>query len=260
MKLCNVCRIINENFDQKEYRGMNTIMRKKMATFETRTQLFNTVCYLFTVPLPVEDSTFTSIFIAVDKLTHFIHIRPLCSTEVSDVAVELYKMFMDFGLPETIETSEDKYYKLVIKAVNLIEPEAITYVATPSDPVNDCRAAVILNLQKWMKESNCDDWTVACSMVQYAMNNTHNTDINCTPYKAVFGRKPNFIDKPDWSKLKQLIHPIEPPKIDDTNKETLVQDNATVTDLVDTPTTNKDFIGVELKIEYNSSDEETTTT
>jgi hypothetical protein len=87
-----------------------------------------------------------------------------------------------------------KYVRNICASINKIDSDIVIPVIKKKFPKTNIRRFVIDKLTDWMVECNSRNWIIACHMVQFTINNTYNHNLQCTPYEAVFGQKPNVTD------------------------------------------------------------------
>lgn len=123
------------------------------------------------------------------KKTMFLHLRPLKTTQPAEVALELAKIFLEFGPPHAVHSSNGKEFtQEVVKGVKNIWPECkINVRNNGSSDYN--KKEIDDMLKNWMQE-NGSNWALGCYFVQYEKNTTLNRVLGKSPYSAIFGAEP----------------------------------------------------------------------
>ncbi|XP_063545394.1 KRAB-A domain-containing protein 2-like [Cydia strobilella] len=151
-------------------------------------QIFNSRGQVSLVDMTEEpDNQFKHILCYIDRFTSFMLLRPLMTDTVQETAMELLKIFFDFGPPEKLETYNRPFFNQVMSIINtahsvfnisLVLPVKMP-VITPLD--------VIAMLREWQSETGSGNWAMGCYMVQW--NNNSEMSINKpSPYSSVFKR------------------------------------------------------------------------
>ncbi|XP_061705271.1 KRAB-A domain-containing protein 2-like [Cydia pomonella] len=167
--------------------------RTKRRADERIPQIFNSRGQVSLVDMTEEpDNQFKHILCYIDRFTSFMLLRPLMTDTVQETAMELLKIFFDFGPPDKLETYNRPFFNQVMSIINtahskfninLVLPVKIP-VITPVD--------VKGMLRKWQTETGSSNWAMGCYMVQW--NNNSEMNINkLAPYFSVFKR--SFVGK-----------------------------------------------------------------
>ncbi|XP_053620313.1 uncharacterized protein LOC128680871 [Plodia interpunctella] len=169
MKLCNVC---------------------------TKSEPFVNHCYyIFVMDLTdFEDKPYRYILTLVEISTHFVHLRPLIFDSSSEIAIELLKIFSDFGPPITLKTTTIKFDFFISVNAKLIQmcPEFNVLIEkTEWTNTENFYKSIKHELYEWMVMTGCSNWATGCRMVQWRMNNISNSE-NRTPFSLIFGVHANY--------------------------------------------------------------------
>lgn len=128
------------------------------------------------------------LLIVVDKSTSFVFLRPLTVLDENNVAMELFKIFTDFGTPQRLEASDFPFYEIVCRIVSKFMPQYKIQVSKIPSRHTDWTGRVMAFLQDWMDVNESENWVVGCPSVQWNMNNTVRN--NSTPFFDVFKKEP----------------------------------------------------------------------
>ncbi|KAJ8708766.1 hypothetical protein PYW08_010148 [Mythimna loreyi] len=128
-------------------------------------------CILDIISMKRSDFAFSHLMSCQDMFTGFTHLRPICGdNKISEICVELFKIFLDFGPPKQVIISDDVF----IKALDQIQ-HLTTYAPMPIDIINVVKDVRKLNelcrkLDEWMAVNKFDNWCLACYGFQYNLN------------------------------------------------------------------------------------------
>lgn len=131
-----------------------------------------------------------------DHLTKFICLRPLKSKQAVEVAVELLKIFLEFGAPAILQSDNGReFVNSVITELVKLWPDLKVLHGRPRHPqsqgsIERSNQDVENMLRAWMMDKNSTNWSVGCYFVQYQKNSSHHRIIGRSPYRALFGTNP----------------------------------------------------------------------
>ncbi|XP_061725454.1 SCAN domain-containing protein 3-like [Cydia pomonella] len=133
------------------------------------------------------DNQFKHILCYVDRFTSFMLLRPLMTDTVQETAMELLKIFFDFGPPEKLETYKRPFFNQVMSIINTAHSEFNISLVLPVKMPDITPLRVKEMLRKWQTETGSSNWAMGCYMVQW--NNNSEMNINKpSPYFSVFKR------------------------------------------------------------------------
>lgn len=215
LRLCDVCKFYGSY-------GKGTEKGAKL----------NDTCRVAINLINNSDQSFGYILSVVDNATDYVHLRPLTSRDEMSVAIELLKIFMDYGPPFIIETSAKKFFKAVARRIEDMCPEFYISVVSAEINLSELYCRVEKYLKIWQNKYNCKNWTFGVHMVQWWLNNTQDLSFT-THFENVFHREPNgrlatndlsLSDKAGneaWIATDDTIS-LEPINSEDINKSLLV--------------------------------------
>ncbi|VVC99408.1 unnamed protein product [Leptidea sinapis] len=142
-----------------------------------------------------------------DDKTQYALIKPLQSSELFEIAVELFKIMLDFGVPEVISTTEQNRTNIEL-AAKLVRKMVITN--TQQIEICGKKKLKCFNILEnvtefiafWTKNSSMKNWATLLSYVQWIINTngsvtltqtnsmaSHNSNSvkNKMPFEAEFG-------------------------------------------------------------------------
>ena len=127
-----------------------------------------------------------------DHLTKFVILRALTSKRASEVAMQILDIFLLFGAPDILQSDNSAEFTAnIIGELKHLWPECKIVHGKPRHPQSQGsveRANAVKDMTiTWMRENHTKDWPVGNKFVQFDKNRTHHSDINRTPYKAMFG-------------------------------------------------------------------------
>ncbi|XP_050680628.1 uncharacterized protein LOC126976368 [Leptidea sinapis] len=125
---------------------------------------------------------FKFIMTYTDKATNFVLVRPLLTCDSECIAMELLKIFVDFGPPKEIYTMNiQKTYK----AIEIVQATLqFKCSIRDTDSHSDITNQVYSKIHSWALENNCSNWGYSCWLIQHQMN----TEGKNNPMKKIFGR------------------------------------------------------------------------
>lgn len=131
-----------------------------------------------------------------DHATKYLHLRPLRTKRAAEVAIELVKIFLEFGAPHILQSDNGREFTAsVIQEIMEYWPDCRIVHGRPRHPqsqgsVERSNQDVENMLRAWMADSNSTHWSFGCYFVQWQKNASLHRIIGRTPYRAVFGSDP----------------------------------------------------------------------
>jgi len=125
-----------------------------------------------------------------DSKAKFVHLRPLKSRGVPEIAMELAKIFVVFGAPNILQSDERRDFLLkVIQKINTLWPECkIIHGKTHVEHKGKGHEYVMKSmLQSWVKKNGKENWEFGCYFVQMQINSLMNEVLGCSPHYGLFG-------------------------------------------------------------------------
>ena len=148
-----------------------------------------------------------------DHLTKFIMLKPLKSKGMSEVNEALLDIFTTLGAPEILQCDNGTEFSGI--RTDLLAkywPHCKLIHSRPRHPqsqgsIERANGDVMNMLRSWLGSDNnsSSSWVKGLKFVQLQKNNSYNRSINCSPFKAVFGREmpvvfnDGFADNDDYS-------------------------------------------------------------
>ncbi|CAH0403417.1 unnamed protein product [Chilo suppressalis] len=184
---------------------------------------FNKICEVFTMSISfAQDPPYKNALVVIDKLTRFVHIRPITGVDMKSIAVELIKIFANFGAPRRLETKEVTYYIDICAYINEILGSETQVVRTPhATEMKDWQYRINIIMKEWLEVTGSTRWSIGCHFIQWQMNNT-SMSTNKTPFSYVFGS----IGEKKSTKLDKTKKPQKP-----ENKSYIRKEKVSVTKL-----------------------------
>jgi len=135
------------------------------------------------------DHDYSLLLIYYDSKAKFVHLRPLKSRRVSEISMELAKIFIVFGAPNILQSDDRRDFVLkVIQKVNTLWPECkIIHGKTLLEHRGKGNEFVKSMLQSWIKLNGKENWTFGCYFVQMQINSLMNEVLGCSAHCAMFG-------------------------------------------------------------------------
>lgn len=128
-----------------------------------------------------------------DHSTKFCLLRPLKTKCATDVAMELLKIFLDFGAPHILQSDNGREFTAdVIKELVHMWPDCKIVHGRPRHPqsqgsIERCNQDIENMLRAWMNDNGSTDWAMGCRYVQWQKNTSKHRVIGRSPYTALFG-------------------------------------------------------------------------
>ncbi|KAI8438957.1 hypothetical protein MSG28_011270 [Choristoneura fumiferana] len=144
----------------------------------------------------IPDGDFKWLLNYKDHGTQFVQLRPLQTNQATDVALELVKIFLSFGAPFVLQSTNGREFTAkVIEEVMNIWPDCKIVLGNPRHPqtlgtVERTNEDVENMLHTWMHDNNSTNWSIGCLFVQFQKNASFNETVGRTPYHTLFGCDP----------------------------------------------------------------------
>ena len=128
-----------------------------------------------------------------DHATKFCNLRPLKTKRAAEVALELLKVFLDFGAPHILQNDNGREFTAgVIQELSAMQPDCKIVHGIPRHPqsqgsVERCNQDVENMLRAWMNDNGSTDWVIGCRFVQWQKNGSKHRVIRRSLYTALFG-------------------------------------------------------------------------
>ena len=130
-----------------------------------------------------------------DHLTKFVILKPLKSKTSSEVNQVILDIFTTLGAPEILQCDNGREFSTI--KTDLLEkywPHCKLITSRPRHPqsqgsVERANGDVMNILRSWLSRNSSSSWVDGLKFVQLQKNNSYNRTINCSPYKATFGRE-----------------------------------------------------------------------
>lgn len=156
-----------------------------------------------------KDYDYNYIVVLRESSTKFVHLRPLKSHDPQELAEILFQIFVCFGTPSVLSTSNPDFISsslgcLFSKYTNI--PEDIDV-----EPSGDTQffADIETLMLSWVCSNTNERWVTGLRFIQYIANLTYNKEIDKTPFEAMFGRK-GKLDVSTLNLPAELLHGIRP--------------------------------------------------
>ncbi|XP_063366994.1 SCAN domain-containing protein 3-like [Cydia amplana] len=162
--------------------------RTKRRADERLARIFNSRGQVSLVDMTEEpDNLFKHILCYIDRFTSYLLLRPLMTDTVQETAMELLKIFFDFGPPEKLETYNRPFFNQVMSIINTAHSEFNIRLVLPVKMPIITPLDVKEMLRKWQSETGSSNWAMGCYMLQWS-NNSEMSLNKPSPYFSVFKR------------------------------------------------------------------------
>ncbi|XP_044736116.1 KRAB-A domain-containing protein 2-like [Chrysoperla carnea] len=185
VSLCPVCKI------------KRNVSRKVIVTKPINSRNFNLSGKVDLIDFEsCPDGEFKWLLSYQDNATKFLNLRPLKTKREVEVASELMKIFLTFGVPCTLQSDNGrKFTANIIKELVIMWPECKIVHGNPRGLQTQgsherSNQDIENNLRAWMNENNSTNWSLGCFFIQYFKNTSLDRTIKRSPYKALFGSEP----------------------------------------------------------------------
>lgn len=132
------------------------------------------------------DQSFGYVLFVVDKATDFVHLRPLTSCDKTTVAIELLKLFSDFGKPLVIESSTQTFFQEAVLYIEKLCPDYETTVNYTKIDLSELTFRVGRYLDEWQDTTKSNNWAFGIHEVQWRLNNSPDFKMK-TNFEKMFG-------------------------------------------------------------------------
>lgn len=149
-------------------------------------------CALDLMSMEGTDFAFSHIMTYQDMCSGFIHLRPICAdSKESEICIELFRIFMDFGPPKEVIISNDIFLTALDQIKHLTSYAPIQIEITKVSPDQDKLNRLSKKIRSWMTKNNFENWGIACYGVQLHLN-IESTNGKKSPYDSVFKKIRKF--------------------------------------------------------------------
>lgn len=149
------------------------------------------------------DDVYNYVLVMVDKSISFFLLRPLATTENTELAIEFVKIFSDLGPPSTIKTCETDFF---LSAIDIASKTCSDFNVKIETEIKSSFAkyeeVVMYELRNWIQATCSTNWAIGCRMVQWQLNNTLFYEV--TPFQALFGELPHHSLRPNVTPNKDV--------------------------------------------------------
>ncbi|XP_048480297.1 KRAB-A domain-containing protein 2-like [Plutella xylostella] len=151
----------------------------------------NNVCQIGLIDMHEHpDRQYKHIFVFRDNSTKFILLYPLVGTSTEIVAKVLLDIFTIFGAPSELMCDNMELTGNTIQELSGLWPE-LKDISLKFQKLDEQLLDVKDSLMSWIKDKKSSKWSEGLRQLQLRMNGTNHSDLSCSPYEAMFGRKLN---------------------------------------------------------------------
>lgn len=138
------------------------------------------------------DGEYKWLLVYHDNGTKFSSLRPLKTKTLSEVATELLKIFLTYGIPHTLHSeNEYEFTAKVIEKLTTMWPDCKVIHGHQTHRCMEKSSQNIESLLRtWMADNKSTNWSLGCFFVQYQKNTSFHSSIEKSPYQALFGSDP----------------------------------------------------------------------
>lgn len=137
------------------------------------------------------DGPYKWVLIVQDHSTKFIHLRALCENQADEIAMNVMKIFLVFGVPQILQSDHGKTFTAgVIEELKSLLPDAKILIGCPSHGSDERANAEIKRLLgNWIRTKKRNDWSFGLDFVANQYNRVPSDGgFGDSPYKRLFGR------------------------------------------------------------------------
>ena len=148
---------------------------------------------------PINEETYDSIFVMVDKLTKYIHVIPF---KESYTAVQLGEVFIDrliryHGLPKSITSDRDKlftskYWKTLIAKLGTKFKLSTAYHSETDGQTERTNQSLEQYLRHYINSEH-NNWVSLLPIAQLVLNSKESETTGTTPFFANYGKHPRLM-------------------------------------------------------------------
>ena len=130
-----------------------------------------------------------------DHLTKFVMLKPLKSKKTLEVNEAVLDIFTTLGAPQILQCDNGMEFSGIQSGIlDKYWPNCKMTHSRPRHPqsqgsIERANGDVMNILRGWLNSSSSSSWVEGLKFVQLQKNNSFNRTINCSPFKAVFGRE-----------------------------------------------------------------------
>ena len=149
------------------------------------------------------------LLVVIDVITGYTLLRPLPNKDSSTVAMELMKVFADFGVPRIIHTDNEptlvsQVIEQFYKYLGTTHQTSIPYLSHSLGKAERAIGSALQCVHKLL--SACGgDWDRMCPFAQLSLNTKIKELTGSDPFALMFNRVCNIFDFDNWSKDSSLV-------------------------------------------------------
>jgi len=158
-------------------------------------------CAVDLLSLPLAVNGMTTLLVYTDVMSKFVVLRPIVDKTQSTVAMTLWSIFADFGVPKVMQSDNGpEFVNEIIKTIHQLyqieHRRIIAYLPRANGQVERMNR-VILEVLRRTLQGHLDQWVLHIPYVQLAINTKVSSTTGYTPFEVVYGRVLN-----EWGNYK----------------------------------------------------------
>lgn len=155
---------------------------------------FNSICQIDLIDMnSCVDGYYKYIMLYEEHLTKFLQLRALKTKRTKEVANHLLDIFTTFGAPSILKSANGQEFanKVIEKVYGMWEEPKIWH-EKPTNSQSQGSVQIIDQgiremLCTWLETNKTTKWSEGLRYIQFMKNRAHNSEINRSPYEAMFG-------------------------------------------------------------------------
>ena len=150
---------------------------------------------------PMDQTTYDSILVMVDRLTKYAHFIPCRETDKTNVIATrvLDRLVRYHGIPKTITTDRDPkfrshFWRTLTATMGITHKLSTAYHPQTDGQTERTNQTLEVYLRHYVNYEQ-DNWVSLLPLAQLALNNHESETTKVSPYYANFGRHPNLFQE-----------------------------------------------------------------
>lgn len=180
----------------KPCKNKMSLSKKGLLVNQLKKSNINSRCHVDIIDMQSQaDGDYKFIMVYQHHLTKFIQLRALTTKRAEEVAFYIVDIFTIFGAPCILLCDNDREFtNRVIEEIYKLWNEIKIVTGKPKhsqsqSSVERSNQDIKNILSTWLETNNTPKWSEAIKFIQFIKNRAHHSEIDRSPYEAMFGCK-----------------------------------------------------------------------
>ena len=193
---CKECQ--RHNISKRGYHPLTNVVAQKPFTH---------IAIDLAGPLNVSSEGYIYLLVLVDVCTKYVVLRPLKNKQSDTVALELIKIFGDYGFPQIIQSDNGTEFRNQVMGHISKNLGIDRRYSTPYNPMGngiaEANVKIALNTLRKMIKSDGRDWNLYLPIVQLCINRFIKSKTLSSPFSLMYARRVNMPD--DYESIDKKV-------------------------------------------------------